>query len=224
MIISAQHKFIFVAIPKTGTHSIRRALRPYMGAEDMEQVALFVTKRFPFPALAKLQHGHLSLAQVQPYLRPEEFNGFFKFAFVRNPWDRLLSCYLQKLGPGGRGLTRYDYGGTELHQGMSFAEFLEAVHEIPDDEADAHFRSQHAAVCDPDGAVMADFVGRFENLERDFALVAERLGLGNDGAALPHLTRSANDRRSYVGFYDDRLKKLVQERFEKDIETFGYSF
>ena len=40
--------------------------------------------------LARLQHGHLSLEQVRPYLRPEEFGSFFKFAFVRNPFDRFV--------------------------------------------------------------------------------------------------------------------------------------
>ena len=44
MIISGLHKFIFVAIPKTGTHAVRRALRAHMGPEDSEQVGLFVLK------------------------------------------------------------------------------------------------------------------------------------------------------------------------------------
>ena len=73
MIVSGLHKFIFAAIPKTGTHSVRQALRAHLGPQDLEQVGLFVQKKFPIPELARLQHGHLSLAQVQPYLRPEEF-------------------------------------------------------------------------------------------------------------------------------------------------------
>ena len=88
MIISALHKFIFVAIPKTGTHSVRQALRQHMGPRDMEQVGLFVTRQFPIADLARLQHGHLSLQQVRPYFPLEEFEALFKFAFVRNPFDR----------------------------------------------------------------------------------------------------------------------------------------
>ena len=91
MIISALHKFIFVAIPKTGTHSVRRALREHLGLKDIEQVGLFVQKQFPIPDLAQLQHGHLSLEQVRPYLSPETFKACFKFAFVRNPFDRFVS-------------------------------------------------------------------------------------------------------------------------------------
>lgn len=47
MIISHLHRFIFVAVPKTGTHSVRQALREQMGDDDLEQVGLFVNKRFP---------------------------------------------------------------------------------------------------------------------------------------------------------------------------------
>jgi chondroitin 4-sulfotransferase 11 len=70
---------------------------------------------------------------------------------------------------------------------------------------------------------MADFVGRFENLRNDFARVAEEIGA--PGLALPHLLRSKiRQSRHYRDFYDERLKKLVYERYEKDVETFEYSF
>ena len=88
MIVSFRHKFIFVAIPKTGTHAVRQALREHLGPEDIEQVGLFVDKRFPMPELAQLEHGHISLQQLRAHLPPEQFDSFFKFAFVRNPFDR----------------------------------------------------------------------------------------------------------------------------------------
>jgi len=51
LIISHRRRFIFFAVPKTGTHSVRRALRALLGPEDLEQVGLFERKRFPFPEL-----------------------------------------------------------------------------------------------------------------------------------------------------------------------------
>ena len=65
MIISHQHRFVFAAIPKTGTHSVRHALREHMSPDDLEQVGLFVKKRFPFAELAQIAHGHLTLQQVR---------------------------------------------------------------------------------------------------------------------------------------------------------------
>ena len=91
MIVSKLHRFIFAAIPKTGTHAVRRVLRQHMGPQDMEQVRLFGEKKFPIPELARLQHGHLSLAELQPFLSPDDFASAFKFAFVRNPFDRFVS-------------------------------------------------------------------------------------------------------------------------------------
>ena len=58
MIVSHRHRFIFAAVPKTGTHSVRQALREQLGESDVEQVGLFVDKRFPWADLAAAPEGH----------------------------------------------------------------------------------------------------------------------------------------------------------------------
>jgi len=109
---------------------------------------------------------------------------------------------------------------------MPFAEFVEIVHETPDTEANVHFRSQCSVICGwgDSGAVMADFVGHFENLEADFSIVAKKIGDGRV-QQMPHLMRSKNRKsHSYKEFYNDRLKDLVYERYRGDVEKFDYSF
>ena len=134
-----------------------------------------------------------------------KYRDYFKFAFVRNPWDRLVSCYSQKLLDvkrdrlGQRSNLSPSISGIELYNGMPFDEFVRAVHAIPDKEANIHFRSQCATVCDEDGGIMADFVGHFETLGEDFAYVAERIGVPE--LQLPHLLRSRTERgRSHPSF------------------------
>jgi hypothetical protein len=91
MIISHKHRYIFFPVPKTGTHSIRQALRENMGGEDLEQVGLLIQKRFPFPEFANIAHGHISAEEIRPVLGDETFGSYLKFAFVRNPFDRFVS-------------------------------------------------------------------------------------------------------------------------------------
>jgi len=108
----------------------------------------------------------------------DQYEEYFKFAFVRNPWDRLVSCYCQELGPKGPGLRLTADNDIEIYPSMPFAEFEEDVHAIPDSEANIHFQSQHKAICGSgrDKPILADFVGRFENLKADFDVVAKRIG------------------------------------------------
>src|SRR3990170_1052590 len=154
MIISTLHRFIFVAIPKTGTHSVRRALREHMGPDDMEQVGLFVQRKLPIPELARLGHGHLTLAQVRPHLRAQDFDSFFKFAFVRNPFDRFVSyCSF---------VTR-DTGEFERDPRAVMRDILANP---PTDHL--LFHPQHSFVTDASGALLADHVGRVEEMQKSY--------------------------------------------------------
>src|SRR5688500_4741376 len=154
MIISGQHKFIFVAIPKTGTHSVRRALREHLGPQDVEQVGLFVQKKFPIPDLARIGHGHITLEQVRPYLKPEAWAGYFKFAVVRNPFDRFVSyCSF---------ITR-EGGAFERDPKAVMRHFLA---EPPHDHI--LFHPQHSFVTDASGRLLTDFIGRVEHMQKSY--------------------------------------------------------
>jgi chondroitin 4-sulfotransferase 11 len=215
--------FVYFVIQKVACSSVKTALLPLFDVDDS-----------PYWDTTPVGHRRLRVHKLfdkSPYQigkeqllggLDEEYRDHFKFAFVRNPWDRLVSCHFEKFtcknAPGLK-----TPGGVELYAGMPFAEFVEAVHAIPDEDANPHFRSQHMTVCCPGGRVMADFVGRFENLREDFAVVAEKIGAPE--LELPHQLKSPNRKsRPYTDFYNERLKKLVHERYEKDVETFGYSF
>ena len=206
MIISAGHKFIFVAIPKTGTHSVRRALRPYMGTEDIEQVGLFVTKRFPIPDLAKVGHGHLSLAQVRPYLPAEKFERYFKFAFVRNPFDRFVSyCAF---------ITR-STGAFERVPQEVMRHFLSSP-----PHQHVLFQPQHSFICDAEGQLLTDHVGRVEEMQKSYDEICERIGI----PSTPLETVNSSSRRDYRVYYDEPLKEGVAKLYARDLELFGYEF
>ncbi len=206
MIISPLHKFIFVAIPKTGTHSVRRALREHMGPDDLEQVGLFVQKKFPIPDLARLQHGHLSLEQVRPYLRQADFDSFFKFAFVRNPFDRFVSyCAFMSRADGQ---FERDPHAVMRHliQNPPWQHVL--------------FQPQHSFVSSADGQLLTDFVGRVEEMQSSYDEIAARIGI--ESAMLERMNSS--NRRSYRDYYEETLVEGVANLYARDLELFGYEF
>ena len=206
MIVSAALKFVFAAIPKTGTHSVRRALREHMGPEDIEQVGLFVQRKFPIPDLARLGHGHISLAQLRPYMKPEEFADFFKFAFVRNPFDRFVS-YASFIT---RDVGHFD---RDPHKVMRYF-----VANPPWDHI--LFRPQHEFVTDESGTLLTDYVGRVEQMQQSYDEVAERIGIPTTTLEVVNSSR----RSDYRQYYDQGLIDGVARLYARDLELFGYQF
>jgi hypothetical protein len=159
------------------------------------------------------------------------FAGWFRFGFVRNPWDRLVSCYLNKILPepgipmptfvDGIPATFHRYG--LFRAGMSFGDFARAVASIPDDDADDHFRSQHRFFEHRGRPLAIDLLARFEDAPAAFDEVIARLGLPI--AAVPHAKRTP-DRRPCADYYrgDPALVELVGQRYARDVERFGYRF
>ncbi|QSX74991.1 sulfotransferase family 2 domain-containing protein [Lysobacter arenosi] len=207
MIISHQHRFVFAAIPKTGTHSVRQALREHMSEEDLEQVGLFVNKRFPFEELAAIKHGHITLEQIRPFLGEEAFASYFKFAFVRNPFDRFVSyCAF---------MTRAD--GAFLKNPQQVMRYI-----LFQARPDQHilFQPQHTFVTGADGKLLADQIGRVEEMQASYDAICERIGIPS--AQLGQVNSSR--RGSYRDYYDQALIDGVAEYYRRDLELFGYEF
>ena len=206
MIISGLHKFVFVAIPKTGTHSVRRALREHMGPQDMEQVGLFVQRSLPVPDLARIGHGHISLSQLRPHVKPEEFAAFFKFAFVRNPFDRFVS-----------------YSSFITREVGHFDRDPQAVmrHFLANPPMDhILFRPQHEFITDEQGQLLTDYVGRVEQMQQSYDEICARIGIPTE----PLDQVNSSRRGTYRDYYDEALIEGVAKLYARDLELFGYEF
>lgn len=208
MIVSHRHRFIFAAIPKTGTHSVREALREQMGPEDIEQVGLFTDRRFPFPELAKIRHGHLGLAQVRPFLGADAFEGYLKFCFVRNPFDRFVSyCAFMTRGQPG------------IFEGDPHAVMRHVLHGVRP-LGHVLFQPQASFVTDDDGTLLADEIGRVEQMQASYDAICERIGIAS--RALDRV--NASTRGDYRRYYDQALVEEVGSLYRRDLELFGYEF
>jgi chondroitin 4-sulfotransferase 11 len=151
-------------------------------------------------------------------------SGYYRFSFVRNPFDRLVSCYRQKIlfTPTAKTRSPHFHGYFfAIPPNISFADFVERVSQIPDALADAHFKSQHTMLYSGD-ELQVDYLGKFEQLEADWRPIAERYRL--DPVLEPANVSKTKPGcpRDYRLYYTEPLARLVYERYRKDVHLFGY--
>lgn len=216
-ILLHRYAAVYIEIPKVACTSMKAAFAQLLGINLAHSGGNPHQVSFPSPARSRNANGPL-------------FPGLFTFAFVRNPWDRLVSCYRDKIAGEVAGFTGFtirpgvadclaDFA--TFRAGMSFDDFVTVVVSIPDAEADAHFRSQHTFVTNEAGELAIDFVGRYETLLIDFQHVQQRLSLSD--IHLPWL-QAAPSRVNYHDYYTSYTRQMVAERFQKDIALFAYEF
>lgn len=207
MIISDSHRFIFVAIPKTGTHSVRQALRQHMAPGDLEQVGLFVKKKFPWPELANLGHGHFSLAEIRPFVGEEKFGAYLKFAFVRNPFDRFVSyCSFMMRENGAFERDPKNVMRHLLFRAPPMRHLL--------------FQPQFSFVTDKNGELLSDAIGRVEEMQDSYDQICERIGIPTTMLVKVNSSRRAD----YRQYYDQQLIDGVARLYARDLQLFGYDF
>lgn len=208
-------KALYIPIPKVACSSIKRAIANFLSIEIPGNGMNIHRANFPI-----IEKDNL-----------EQYDSFWKFSFVRNPWDRLVSCYSEKIKPDKFFVGKTDSFVNGVHKGllkyeifeanMPFSEFLKAVASIPDQKSDQHFRSQYTFLTNNSGNIIGDFVGKFENLEMDFGYITDTL---NAPSELVLLQSNKTHHKHYRKYYTDELLSLFQERYSQDISIFGYNF
>jgi hypothetical protein len=151
-------------------------------------------------------------------VNPRKFRQFFKFSFVRNPWDRVVSTYFF-LKKGGMNEMDRRFAAENLARCDSFAAFVEFWLNEKNIWSWTHFKPQHYFICDANLRVCMDFVGRTETLDADFHHICQRLGV------VAELTwTNKGNHRPYSEYYTDDLRERVAAVYADDIAIFGYQF
>jgi hypothetical protein len=207
MVLSRRRRFLFIHIYKNAGTSISAALLPF-AAPEWQRLAGGVLKalRIPLAVGPRPFPQHSSASEIRARLGREAFDALYSFAIVRNPWDWQVSLYRYML-------TEKIHHQHELAK--SFTGFDEYIRWRCREEV----RFQKDFVQSAEGEMLVDFVGRFENLEADFAAICARIGVP---ASLPRL--NVSNTTPYREFYGDETRELVRRAFAPDIELFGYDF
>lgn len=147
---------------------------------------------------------------------------YFRVAVVRDPWDRLASCYHDRILHDSlttRAMRKYG-----VRPGMVFSEFVRCIAKIPDEAADPHFRSQAFTYLSYTGKLIPNWLVRFEHLAMDWQSLQKELRgrMGLKLGPLPHL-KQGRSRPPIDKIYDSASVYRVHERYKKDAAIGGYT-
>ena len=192
--ISHEHHYIFVHIPKCAGTSIEKALLALEGVSIPQG-------DMPLKILDTATGDRYLLGKGRQHYVIDQYPdvAYLKFAFVRNPWSRMVSEYRWR-----RRVLNYPEN--------SFRDF---ILDPPSSNPVNHLWPQIWFTKD-----RMDFIGRFENLQTDFDAVMRKLNLPQQ--MLSH--ENSYQHKPYWEYYDDKTKDIVAARYNDDINYFCYDF
>jgi hypothetical protein len=206
LIISHRHKFIFFAVPKTATHTIREALRAHLDPEDWEQQVLYGKQALPIPAMARIGHGHISVHEISPHLDATVWADYFKFAFVRNPFDRFVStCFFLNRADPNFSSTAIAF----MKDRIKRERFQQRV----------LVRPQYMQLCNPLKEIALNFVGRYEDLQQSYDTICETIGIPSTELG----RKNTSSHNEFSDYYDEELRELVAAFYADDLRIFDYA-
>lgn len=205
--ISHSKKFIFIHIPKTGGTSIEAVLADHgivlQGAGNFHSIYF----------------KHIDAKQLR-VMMGAEYDNYFKFSIVRNPWDWLVSMYEFCRGFSypflyGTRYTIYSVNESDKYWNMSFDEWLRWF-------VSTTRMQQIDAITGADGLLAVDKVYKFERLTDSLADICDSINVSKP-EKLPKLKSS--ERKSFDYYYQSEdTVDFVSENFSRDITEFGYEF
>ena len=218
MLLSNEHKFFFMHIPKTGGTSIRNALNQLIQA--------------PQPYTEKdMERKHMSAFLLRDKIY--DWDNLWKFTFIRNPYDRMVSYYTFYRMPRK---VPYLHSTRKAAIEMSFPEWVRWLKQKEFVRLGDHpprkipmWRRPQVDFIYNNGIKLVDHICRYETLQDDYNYIANKLKLNQDPSIWKHHKVLRHDNRSnrledFRLYYDDESRSIVKWWFMRDIKEFNYMF
>ncbi len=233
MPVSHKHKILFIHIPKTGGGTVEKSLGIFgednNGSLKSNYNILYGKEKNNF-----LQH--LTLIEINN-LKIKEINNYKKISFVRNPYDKIVSEYhwrIQVYGKKNINFKKYLFEEViprKNGENKFIKNFYKNESLIP--LMDRHYLDQYKFLINEKGNFESDFIGKFENLEKDFFKIFN-FQINKDQI---HKSRANYlyylykkfmpnflKKKAYRKFYDNETKDLISKEYSKDLEYFNYNY
>ena len=229
--ISKIHETIFIHIPKVAGQSIETMFLNDLNLDWSQRKRLLLRKKKLFEkGPSRLAHLKANQYVGLNYISQKEFNSYFKFSFVRNPYSRAYS--------------HYKYLG--YSKVCTFDFFVTDVLEKKINQKHFFFISQTDYLYDNTGKLLVDFVGKFENLTHDIKYVIDKANLKTK--SLPYVNKSKNEIKrgiskliknpstlanlkldnviysDYREAYNEKTIDKINKLYKEDLHNFQYTF
>jgi chondroitin 4-sulfotransferase 11 len=207
MLISHKYKFVFIGVPKTGSTSVRNSLSKYGDVFSITDTSSPV-------------YVHAKSKELKKYFIQNKWNWdeYFKFAFVRNPWDSIVSQYFYKINFVNREKLNAPYN----KEFMIRCKLLKNKCNNFNSAVKLNlltFDNQINWIIDKKECII-DYIGRFETLEEDFKNICEKINLPE--TRLKH--ENETEHKHYSEYYDKESIEIIKKKFKLDIKIFNYKF
>lgn len=219
MIISHKYKYIFLKTTKTAGTSIEISLSRFCGLDDIitpisfsdelirKKLGIFPKNYENYTCPLKLEEdnsqlkanfwNHIKAKEIKDRIGTKIWNSYFKFCFVRNPWDRAIS--------------QYYWVKRKIDQPESLDKFIKR-----------RKLNRNFNIYTIDGKIALDYIGKYESLIEDLSLICDKLGIPFDKWLPKAKANFRQDRRHYSEILTKEQIEFIREKCIKEIELFGY--
>ncbi|MBM9514820.1 sulfotransferase family 2 domain-containing protein [Desulfogranum marinum] len=222
--ISHKHKCIFIHIPKCAGTSIEKTFghfEEYSGYYKQDHRSIRMIEPIYSNVFASKENSMEFLKRLWIHIKPpsnprnrysvsrDQYENYFKFTFVRNPWARAYSWYKNVMRD------HLHLKKMRISNEISLYDFLERF------KNKTALRAQTFWIKNSNGDIPLDYIGRFENLDNDFEKICNLMKI--EPLKLPHELKGAAN-SSHQDAYDSKTIDLISSIYREEIELFGYSF